>query len=212
MSADNIIYVEQVGEKWFVWEQSASCDPDRNRGFRCVTRDTRHEAMDAAAGLELELGIVEYGIQVLDGMHELDDDDVALADAIAERAHRGQVRKWTDEHYISHPRAVADNVAGVERKIVALLHDTVEDTPMTLEVIGLLFGERIAAAVDALTKREDEPYFAFVKRAAANEIAFTVKLIDIAHNLSTLPEGHGLHKRYEKAMVLLVAEMQKEGE
>lgn len=70
-------------------------------------------------------------------------------------AHAGQTRKYTGDPYIIHPQAVCDLVATVtsdpEVLAAALLHDTVEDTGVTLMEIRALFGPRVAILVDALT-------------------------------------------------------------
>ena len=113
---------------------------------------------------------------------------IALAHALAEYAHLGQTDK-AGNPYITHPVAVAAGVEGEDAKIVALLHDTVEDTFVTIRTLRELFGDTVADAVDCLTRRENEDYFAYVRRAGANPIARTVKLSDLAHNMdmSRLP-------------------------
>ena len=113
---------------------------------------------------------------------------MALARALAAYAHFGQTDK-AGNPYLSHPLAVADGVEGEDAKIAALLHDTVEDTFVTVETIRNLFGDAVADAVEALTHREDEDYFTYVRRAGKNPIARQVKLSDLRHNmdLSRLP-------------------------
>lgn len=70
---------------------------------------------------------------------------------LAARAHAGQVRKGTDIPYIAHPYAVGMMLArvGCEDEVVAagILHDTVEDTDVTLEQLREQFGERVASIV-----------------------------------------------------------------
>ena len=120
---------------------------------------------------------------------------------IATSAHAGQNRKFgSGEAYITHPCAVADAVEGKDAKVVAMLHDVVEDTCWTLEDLRAHFSDRIVDAVDCLTKREGEPYMDFVERAKGNPLAKRVKVADIKHNMATVPEGHGLVARYEKAL------------
>ena len=107
---------------------------------------------------------------------------IERARAIAESAHAGQVDK-AGADYITHPLRVCDSVTGEEARIVALLHDVVEDSDWTLE--GLReegFSDAVVAAVDALTHREDEDYFDAVRRARDNELARAVKLADLADN------------------------------
>ncbi|MEF2553183.1 HD domain-containing protein [Aurantimonas sp. A2-1-M11] len=108
---------------------------------------------------------------------------IERARAIAESAHAGQIDK-AGAPYIAHPVRVCDAVHGREAKIVALLHDVVEDsddwTLARLRDEG--FSRQIVDAVDALTHREGEDYFDAVRRARANELARTVKLADLADN------------------------------
>lgn len=113
---------------------------------------------------------------------------VELARALAAFAHAGQTDK-AGQPYLSHPVAVAGKVRTPEEKITALLHDALEDTFVLPETIGNLFGAEILAAVQAVTKREDEDYMDFVARAKRNPIARAVKLADLEHNmdLSRIP-------------------------
>ncbi len=123
---------------------------------------------------------------------------------LATKAHKGQNRKFGEgEAYITHPEAVADAIEGKNAKAVAWLHDVVEDTDITLEDLYRQFEGHIVDAVACLTKREDEPYMDFVDRAMDNRLARRVKIADIKHNMSTLPEGHGLIDRYQKALAVL---------
>ena len=114
---------------------------------------------------------------------------IEMADALAAFAHRGQVDK-AGQPYIQHPRTVASRVTGEDEKIVALLHDVLEDTDVAEDTIRNLFGDKIADAVAALTHREDEDYFSYVARVAKNPLARIVKLADLEHNmdLSRLPK------------------------
>ena len=81
-----------------------------------------------------------------------------LYDAIelAARAHHGQVRKGTEIPYIVHPLAVAGILIRAdcpEHLVIAgILHDTLEDTPLTLEEIRLPFGREVADLVVALSE------------------------------------------------------------
>lgn len=108
-------------------------------------------------------------------------DDYKLAQEIAIRAHAGQVDR-AGEPYIRHPIAVSALVQGDTEKIVALLHDVVEDTPITLESIRVLFGDTIADAVGLVTHEPGVDYFEYVRRAGTNPIAKAVKIADLTHN------------------------------
>jgi len=125
---------------------------------------------------------------------------IERAMCIAIDAHRGQKRKYSDLPYIVHPVAVFNEVNGEDEKVVALLHDVVEDSNVTLESLYQVFPDRIVDAVDCLTRRKDESYKNFILRVKENDLARVVKVADIEHNLSTLPENHTLRERYCKAL------------
>src|ERR1043165_8954252 len=82
-------------------------------------------------------------------------DQIVKAYEVAEAAHEGQMRR-SGEPYITHPLAVATIVAhfGLDETtiVAALLHDAVEDTPLTLDDITEQFGSEVAALVDGVTK------------------------------------------------------------
>jgi len=102
--------------------------------------------------------------------------------AIAAMAHEGQVDK-AGAPYILHPLRVMLRLTTTEERIAAVLHDIVEDTNITLEMLlSEGFSEAVVRAVDALTKRPDESYEAFIERAALDPIGRRVKLADLAEN------------------------------
>ena len=126
-----------------------------------------------------------------------------MRDSLEEQARRyatqahadaGQRRKYTDEPYIVHPAAVAELVRSVtddEHMLAAAwLHDTVEDTPSTLQDIESHFGARVAELVDMLTdtaqpsakNRAARKLAHFRHTAAASPEAQTIKLADIIDN------------------------------
>ncbi len=75
---------------------------------------------------------------------------------IATQAHQGQVDK-AGKPYIAHPLAVMGLVEGESGKILAVLYDVVEDTPITLtDLVAEGFSPECVAAVDAITKRDGE--------------------------------------------------------
>jgi len=66
---------------------------------------------------------------------------------------------------------------------IAVLHDIVEDTDVTLDVLkDLGFSERVVWGVKILTHEEDEPYMDYIKRIALNPDARLVKMADLDHN------------------------------
>jgi (p)ppGpp synthase/HD superfamily hydrolase len=139
-----------------------------------------------------------------------------LADAIAlaAEAHRGQADK-AGEAYILHPLRVMFRVRDqghrVEVQAAAVLHDVVEDTSVTLEDIAALSPE-VAALVDAVTRRHGEVYESFIRRAAENPEARSIKTADVEDNLARIgllaqlaPEqAERLGARYRRALALLL--------
>jgi guanosine-3',5'-bis(diphosphate) 3'-pyrophosphohydrolase len=96
----------------------------------------------------------------------MNEEMVARAKSLAEKAHAGAKRRNGDP-YITHPIRVAASFSewSWRERVVSLLHDTVEDTYVTLEDIERDFGSGIAADVDALTRRKGENYLQFILRA-----------------------------------------------
>ena len=119
-----------------------------------------------------------------------DTELIQKAVDVAYEVHDGQKDKG-GMPYVMHPLRVAERCSTTEEKVVAILHDTIEDggiTPQDLLCDG--FSHRIVEAVLSVTKREGEDYEAFVKRAAVNPIGRMVKLHDIEDNMDIrrLPE------------------------
>ncbi|EGK86040.1 bifunctional (p)ppGpp synthetase/guanosine-3',5'-bis(diphosphate) 3'-pyrophosphohydrolase [Microcoleus vaginatus PCC 9802] len=103
--------------------------------------------------------------------------------ALAAKAHEGQVDK-AGNPYLDHPLFVMENVNSLEEKIVAVLHDAVEDSELTLEQLRSEgFPEALVSAIAAITKIEGEAYPAYLERVIANPIALQVKIADVTHNL-----------------------------
>ena len=96
-------------------------------------------------------------------------------------AHSGQLDK-SSVPYILHPMAVASRCKTEDERIVAVLHDVVEDTELTLESLMEFFPAPIVEAVDAITHRKNEPYDDYLDRVILNKIALPVKIQDIHHN------------------------------
>ena len=109
---------------------------------------------------------------------------------IAIRAHKGQKDK-AGHDYILHPIRVSERCDDPRAKIVALLHDTIEDTDVTADYLREEgFTEEIVEAVLAVTRREGEEYDDYVRRAAQNELGRMVKRADLEDNMDIrrLPE------------------------
>ena len=102
---------------------------------------------------------------------------------IAASAHHGQSDKF-GQPYILHPMRVMARVNSPQAKIVALLHDVVEDSATTLDDLRASgFAPEIIDAVALLTKVDDEEYTGYVSRLAHNKLARTVKMADLEDNM-----------------------------
>ena len=102
---------------------------------------------------------------------------------IAIRVHQGQKDK-SEREYIMHPIRVAERCKDPKAKIVALLHDTIEDTNVTAEYLRSEgFPEEIINAILSVTNQEGETYEDFVRRAAENVISREVKIADLEDNM-----------------------------
>ncbi|MFJ3913171.1 GTP pyrophosphokinase [Streptomyces sp. 2132.2] len=129
------------------------------------------------------------------------DADLSLlrrAYVLAESSHRGQMRK-SGEPYITHPLAVtlilAELGAETTTLTASLLHDTVEDTEVTLDQVRAEFGDEVCFIVDGVTKVEKIDYGAAAEPetfrkmlvATGNDVrVMSIKLADRLHNMRTL--------------------------
>lgn len=132
----------------------------------------------------------------IDDLHDCDLLPIALAKQflkaldLASWKHRDQKDK-AGKAYFGHVARVAKRCETLPAQIVALLHDVIEDTDVTPEMMEEMeFSEFIIKAVVCLTHREGESYEDYVKRAARNPIAREVKMADLEDNmnLKRLPE------------------------
>lgn len=132
--------------------------------------------------------------------HHPDADLAILSKAyvLAESSHRGQMRK-SGEPYITHPLAVtlilAELGAETTTLTASLLHDTVEDTEVTLDQVREEFGDEVCYLVDGVTKLEKVDYGAAAEPetfrkmlvATGNDVrVMSIKLADRLHNMRTL--------------------------
>lgn len=127
--------------------------------------------------------------------------DLALLErayAVADKWHTGQMRKSGDP-YITHPLAVTTILADIGMTeptlVAALLHDTVEDTPYTLDALRADFGDEVALLVDGVTKLDKVQYGASAQAETIRKMivamsrdirVLVIKLADRLHNMRTL--------------------------
>ena len=109
---------------------------------------------------------------------------------LAKQHHEGQTDK-AGKPYIDHPLRVMNQVESEEEKIVAVLHDIVEDTDISLDDLRSEgFSEEVVSAVECLTKQDGENYDSYIERISFNPLAVKIKLADLEDNsdLTRLPE------------------------
>lgn len=100
---------------------------------------------------------------------------------IAYKAHHGQY-DLNGVPYIFHPYHVAEQMPDEITTCVALLHDVIEDTSVTIEELEQVFPAEVTEAIRLLTHEKDTEYLDYIGRIKDNPVARTVKLADIAHN------------------------------
>ena len=152
-------------------------------------------------------------ISVLDDY--LNDDEVVLvkkAHKLAEKAHEGQFRQ-SGESYIHHPLAVALILADLQLDyyciVAAILHDCIEDTPVTKKEVEQEFGSQVAHIVEGVSKLTNLEFTSSSQKQAKNfqKLVFAmskdmrvmiIKLADRLHNMRTL-ESVNDEKKIQKA-------------
>lgn len=139
---------------------------------------------------------------------------LSAAITMAAVAHAQQT--YNDLPYITHPlRVMLRCTESLDAMIVAVLHDVVEDSFLTMDNISDVFPPHIVAAIDAITKRDDESYDAYLARLSENPLAYRVKCADVIENYSHLPYVQSdsrrakLQAKYDHAMHVLDIEWSK---
>ena len=118
--------------------------------------------------------------------------------------HTGQFDKQ-GMPYIIHPLEVASKLETEEEIVVALLHDTLEDTETTYDELVREFGESVAKNVEILTRKSDETYKDYIRRVSKTKLTKRVKIADLYNNTDEKrgPIPDSLKQRYEKAIKYL---------
>lgn len=132
-----------------------------------------------------------------------------VAIKLAAEAHLGQYDKAGDP-YILHPLRVMMQLETEAERIVGVLHDVLEDTPVdAIELLKHGFSGQVIEALESVTRRKDETYFDFVQRAKQNEIGRKVKLADLKDNMDwnrikePTEEDMKRMQKYQKAYYIL---------
>ncbi len=100
---------------------------------------------------------------------------------IAYEAHEGQIDA-SGLPYVFHPYHLAEQMNDEITVCIALLHDVMEDTGVTYEMLAKEFPKTITDALLLLTHKEGTDYYDYVRAIKQNPYAKAVKLADIAHN------------------------------
>lgn len=139
----------------------------------------------------------------------MNNNRIERAKELAKIAHLGQRRKYSGEAYINHPLRVYERASKYEGitedgKVASLLHDVVEDTNITLQLILKEFGTRVSDIVNKLTKDGSINYDDYILNLgdSGDKDAIIIKLADLQDNMSDLHEGK-LLTRYKKAYTYL---------
>lgn len=133
-----------------------------------------------------------------------DETQLEKAIRIAQQAHEGQSSK-TGGPFIDHVRRVAEHVTGEDGTLVAWLHDVVEKGPgWTFERLREEgFSAAVVDAVDAMSKRDGEDYFDFVRRSIENPLARPVKRADLTDNLAQMRQMGGDGAKFAEGLRIL---------
>lgn len=144
-------------------------------------------------------------------------DKIELAKSIAYAYHGNQL--YGDDLYFNHLMRVYTSVynAGYDEdyQIVALLHDSIEDTCLSYETLEKNFGERVTSAIASITHIKKENYFDYIRDAVMmNKISKVVKFFDLLDNLehSFKDERYkSLIPRYKRALqIMTIGEIKNE--
>ena len=140
--------------------------------------------------------------------------DVASVKALAHQVHDEQLDK-AGEPYFGHLERVAADIPDEDGKIVAWLHDAIEDGGGAISIPTLAkFGLSVRQlhALDAISRRRGEPYDEYLRRVRQDPIALKVKKADLADNMSEErlgrldpEESNRLRRKYTRAVAFLAS-------
>ncbi|MFE7959730.1 RelA/SpoT family protein [Streptomyces sp. NPDC057413] len=204
-------------------EQGAPPSPRRKARPRIDLRRLGRAALLGPAARDRLPDAIGHVVDAHRAHHpDADLEPLRRAYLLAESSHRGQMRK-SGEPYITHPLAVtlilAELGAETTTLTASLLHDTVEDTDVTLDQVGEQFGEEVRYLVDGVTKLEKVDYGAAAEPetfrkmlvATGNDVrVMSIKLADRLHNMRTLgvmrPEKQARIARVTRDVLIPLAE------
>ena len=126
---------------------------------------------------------------------------------IAISVHAGQ-KDLGGDRYIFHPLRVMMKMRSIDEKVVAVLHDVIEDS--NIDLYSLDFPPHVLRALEAMTKNKGEKYQDYIKRVAQNSIAKKVKIADLEDNMditrlfSLTKKDHKRISKYQEAWAYLM--------
>lgn len=138
-----------------------------------------------------------------------------LAMKIAMSAHEGQTDK-AGFPYLLHPLHLMNQFEAEDMKVVAVLHDVIEDSSYTLRALAVSFPTHIIMALDSLTRRKNEDYFEYIDRIRTNSwrvMTIPIKIADLKHNsdlsrlLFVTEKDIQRVEKYKKALDILEKEV-----
>ena len=125
---------------------------------------------------------------------------------IACEAHQGQ-SSINGEPYILHPLRLLIKAKSNEERIIAILHDVIEKTNISLaDLKNKGFDQNIISSIDSLSRRKRESYIEYIERVMQNKISVKIKLLDLADNIKIHSENNdnGIYdakiKQYKNAL------------
>lgn len=126
-------------------------------------------------------------------------DNTEKAMKLAYEKHHGAVDK-AGIPYIIHPILVAEKMDDEDSTVVALLHDVIEDTDVTInDIIAMGFNNNVVNALKCMTHNPNVEYMDYIDNVSKNPIAKKVKLADINHNsdFSRIRNNNKLAEKYK---------------
>ena len=125
------------------------------------------------------------------------------AQLIMKHAHRGQMRKFTNQPYDTHPMRVGLQFEG-DMRAAGFVHDVVEDTDWTIpDLLAAGLTRAVTDIVYFLTKREGEGYFDYILRLQHNPDAVQIKLADLRDNLQEWPKEGSMKDKWRITYYML---------
>ena len=121
---------------------------------------------------------------------------------LAHKVHENQFRR-NNIPYLIHPLRVSNSFSDYTKKTIAILHDVVEDSNISIDELSAEFPVEITDILVLMTKIEGEEYGDYIKRISKNVVATEIKLADIADNLSDEPSEKQIIK-YTLALETLI--------